>query len=186
MNILRVIVCAVLMSATSAHAHRAAQESNSAPVPVQANSGNGPERIAARQQAVASKPYLLSTNRWSELMLKDETVYLQLTDYGMKQVVQPEPKSARDSDEGILGNMIRALALSGVKELLDHSLALSLTDMRTAIVRDGEVVLVTCQGKQVFNKVKFNDQVQKFPQDQAEEFVNSVNRLRRRLPACRA
>jgi hypothetical protein len=117
------------------------------------------------------------------LMLKDDAVYMQLTDYGMKEV--GEPQDARDKDEGFLGNMLRTMALSGVKQLLDHSLALSLADMRTALVRQGQVVLVTCQGKEVFNKVKINDQVQTYPQDQAEDFVKAVNRQREKLPACR-
>jgi uncharacterized pyridoxamine 5'-phosphate oxidase family protein len=51
--------------------------------------------------------------------------------------------------------------------------------------RRGEVLLVTCQGKEVFNKVKINDQVQIYPEDKAEEFVKNVNRQREKFPACR-
>jgi hypothetical protein len=116
-------------------------------------------------------------------MLKDDAVVMQLTDYGMKQI--GEPQDARDKDEGFLGNMLKTMALSGVRQLLDRSLALSLADMRSALVRRGEVVLVTCQGKEVFNKVKVNEQVQTYPQDQAEEFVKNINRQREKFPACR-
>ena len=116
-------------------------------------------------------------------MLKDDAVVMQLTDYGMKQV--GEPQDAHDKDEGFFGNMVKAMALSGVKQFLDHSIALSLADMRSALVRRGEVVLVTCQGKEVFNKVKINDQVQTYPQDKAEEFVKNINRQREKFPACR-
>jgi hypothetical protein len=56
--------------------------------------------------------------------------------------------------------------------------------MGSALVRRGEVVLVTCHGKEVFNKVKINDQVQTYPQDKAEEFVKDINRQREKFPAC--
>ncbi|WP_426197259.1 hypothetical protein [Massilia sp. DWR3-1-1] len=177
-----VCTCALLASTPLAYARPAGQDRPGPTVSGKASNGDGPERIGPRQQAVARTPSLLSTNRWSEMLLKDDAVYLQLTDYGMKQV--GEPQDTRNSDEGVLGNIIKAMALGGVKALLDHSLALSLTDMRTARVRDGEVILVTCQGKEVFNKVKINDQVQKFQPDQAEDFVKSINRLRQKLPAC--
>jgi hypothetical protein len=185
MSILRGIVCAtILLTSTNfASANPPVETRQGTSVSIQAKDGDGPERIGPRQQALSRKPYLLSTNRWTEMMLKDDAVYLQFTDYGMKQV--GEPQDTHKSDDGIFGNMLKAMAMSGVKQLIDHSLALSLTDLRTARVRDGEVVLLTCQGKEVFNKVKINDQVQKFPQDQAEDFVRNVNRQRDRLPACR-
>jgi hypothetical protein len=173
MRLLRLIVCATAVLASTGFAYARP-----------AGDDDGPERISPRQQAVARAPYLLSTNRWSEMLLKDDIVYLQLTGYGMKQV--GEPQDSRKSDEGVLGNIIKAMALGGVKALLDHSIALSLTDTRTARVRDGEVIFVTCQGKEVFNKVKINEQVQKFQQDQAEDFVKNINRLRQKLPACRS
>lgn len=188
MNLIRTIFCvtAVLASTTFAHAGPAGDDRPGSGVATKAKDGNGPERVAPRQQAVPAKPYLQSTNRWSEMMLKDDAVYLQMTDYGMKQIGEPQEKESRKSDDSILGNIFKAMALSGVKQFLDHSLALSLTDMRTALVRDGEVILVTCQGKEIFNNVKINDQVQKFPQDQANDFVKHVNRLRQSVPACRA
>jgi len=184
MSILRVIVCTTALLAITplADAGTSGETRQGSGVSIDVKSGDGPERIGPRQQIVSSKPHLLSTNQWSEMMLKDEAVYLQLTSYGMKQVAQPQDTGK--SEDSFLGNMIKSMALSGVRQLLDHSLALPLADMRTALVRDGEVVLVTCQGKEVFNKVKFNDQVQKFPADQAEDFVGKVNRARGKLPAC--
>jgi hypothetical protein len=121
-------------------------------ISIDAKEGDGPERIGPRRQPASGMPSLQSTSRWTELMLKDDAVVMQL---------------------------------SGVKQFLDHSLALSLADMRSARVRRGEVLLVTCQGKEVFNKVKINDQVQIYPQDKAEEFVKNVNRQREKFPACR-
>lgn len=182
MNMIRVILCttAVLAGTTFAPA-RAADTNHSSSVTIDAK--DGPERVVPRQRPASGKPRLVSTNRWSEMMLKDETVYLQLTDYGMKQVM--EPQDAHDKDEGFLGNVLKTMALSGVKQVLDHGLALSLVDTRSALVRDGEVVFVTCKGKEVFNQVKINDQVLKYPQASAEDFVNNVNRLRATLPACR-
>lgn len=184
MNTCRLMLCAaVLAGATVAHAGAPGDTRRNSSISVDASEGDGPERITPRQQPVAGKPYLLSTNRWSEMMVKDDAVTLQLTDYGMKQI--GEPRDAHDKDDGFLGNVFKSMALSGVRQFLDHGLALSLADMRSALVRDGEVVLVTCQGKEVFNKVKINDQVQKYPADKAEAFVNDVNRLRAKLPACR-
>lgn len=186
MNLLRAIVCAtaLLAATTVADARAAGEDRTGASVSAKDKAGDSPEHVAARQQALARKPHLLSTNGWTEMMLKDDAVYVQLTDYGIKQV--GEPQETRKSEEGFFSNIIKSMALSGVKELLNHSLALSLTDMRSAIARDGAVVLVTCQGKEVFNKIKFNDEVQKFPQDRADDFVKDVNRQRQRLPACRA
>lgn len=185
MSLIRSIACATALLACThlACASQAGEARQGSSVSFQAKDGDGPERVGPRQHAESNKPYLLATNRWTEMMLKDDAVYLQMSNYGMKQVA--EPQDARKTDEGFFGNMVRSMALSGVKQLLDHSLALALTDMRKAIVRDGEVILVTCKGKEVFNKVKINDQVQKFPQDQAESFVGDVNRLRAGLPACR-
>jgi hypothetical protein len=182
MNTIRVILCitAVLATTTFAHAGETRQAST---ISIDAKEGDGPERIGPRQRPVSGKPYLQSTSRWTELMLREDAVVMQLTDYGMKQV--GEPQDAHDKDEGFFGNMIKTMALSGVRQFLDHSLALSLAEMRTALVRRGEVVLVTCQGKEVFNKVKINDQVQTYPQDQAEDFVKTINRQREKLPACR-
>lgn len=184
MHIARLIIIAtlVLTSTTLANASTAGDARRGDGITVEGKNGDGPEHVAARQQAVPRTPHILSTNRWSEMMMKDDAVYLQLTDFGMRQVGGPEV--AKASDEGFLGNILKTMALSGVKQLLNHSLALSLTDMRSALVRDGEVILVTCQGKEVFNNVKINDQVQKFPQDQAEDFARGVNRQRAKLPGC--
>ena len=184
MKPIRIIACSIAILAASGAAF-AGQAGDSRPgtgVSVMASNGDGPERVGPRQPVGSRKLYLQSTNRWSEMMLKDDAVFLQLTDFGMQQVTQPQ--ASRDKDEGVFGNMVKAMALSGVRQLLDHSLALPLTEMRSARVRDGEVVLLTCKGKEVFNNVKINDQVQKFPQDQAEVFVSNVNRVRERLPAC--
>jgi hypothetical protein len=183
MNMIRAILCttALLASATCAHARSPDDSRHGASITI--DDKDGPERVVPRQRPASGKPRLLSTNQWSEMMLKDETVYLQLTDYGMKQVM--EPQDAHDKDEGFLGSVLKTMALSGVKQVLDHGLALSLVDTRSALVRDGEVVFVTCKGKEVFNQVKINDQVQKYPQASAEDFVNNVNRLRATLPACR-
>lgn len=185
MNTIRIILCvtALLASTTVARASPSGETRHSSSVSIDAKDGDGPEQVADRQRPVSGKPYLLSTNRWSEMMLKDDAVYLQLTNYGMKQV--GEPQDAHEKDDSFLGNVLKAMAISGVRQLLNHSIALSLIDMRSARVRDGEVILVTCQGKEVFNKVKINDQVQKYPQDQAEDFVKNINRLREKLPACR-
>ena len=182
MNTIRVILCATAALATASFAH-AGETRQVSSITMDAKQGDGPERIGPRQQPASGKPYVQSTSRWTELMLKDDAVVMQLTDYGMKQV--GEPQDARDKDEGFLGNMVKAMALSGVKQFLDHSIALSLADMRSALVRRGEIVLVTCQGKEVFNKVKINDQVQTYPQDKAEEFVKNINRQREKFPACR-
>ena len=176
MNTIRVILCATALLATASFGHAST-------ISMDAKEGDGPERVGPRQQPASGKPSLQSTSRWTELMLKDDAVYMQLTDYGMKQVGEPEDAPARD--EGFFGNMMRSMALSGVKHFLNHSISLSLADMRSAQVRRGEVVLVTCQGKEVFNKVKINDQVQTYPQDKAEEFVKNVNRQREKFPACR-
>ncbi|WP_371764617.1 hypothetical protein [Massilia sp.] len=185
MNTIRVILCAsaVLAATTLAHAGPAGETRRSSTISIDAHEGDGPEHFGPRQRPAAGKPYVQSTSRWTELMLKDDAVVMQLTDYGMKQI--GEPQGARDKDEGFLGNMLKTMALSGVRQLLDHSLALALADMRSALVRRGEVVLVTCQGKEVFNKVKINDQVQTYPQDKAEEFVKNINLQREQFPACR-
>jgi hypothetical protein len=184
MTTIRVILCAtaVLATTTFAHAGPAGDTRQGSTISIDAKEGDGPERFGPRQRPAPGKPYLQSTSRWTELMLKDDAVTMQLTDYGMKEI--GEPQDAHDKDEGFFGNMLKTMALSGVKKLLDHSLALSLADMRSALVRRGEVVLVTCQGKEVFNKVKINDQVQTYPQDKAEEFVKNINRQREKFPAC--
>jgi hypothetical protein len=185
MNTIRVLLVSafLLMSTTVADARPSDETRKSSSITVDAKDGDGPERVTARQQPASEVSHLLSTNRWSEMMLKDDAVYVQLTDYGLRQV--GDPQDAHDKDEGFLGSVLKAMALSGVKKLLNHSLALSLADTRFALVRDGEVILVTCQGKEVFNKVKINDQVQKYPQEPAEEFVKNLNRARAKLPACR-
>lgn len=185
MSVFKIIVCAAaLFTCTElAHAAQTGESRKGTGFSVHSGEGDGPERIGARQQVAPRSPYLLSTNRWTEMMLKDEAVYLQMTDYGIKQI--QEPQERREKDEGFFGNVIKAMALSGVKQLLDHSLALSLSDIRSAQARDGEVVFLTCQGKEVFNKVKINGEVQKFPVDQAEKFADTVNRRRAALPACR-
>lgn len=186
MSMIRIVFCATALLACTgaASAHAPGDARQSAPTSIEVKEGDGPERVVARQRPAQRNPYLLSTNRWSEMMLKDDTVYLQLTDYGMKQI--GETQDGDKKDEGFLGNIVKAMALSGVKQLLDHSLALSLTDLRTARVRGGEFVLVTCKGREVFNNVKINGQVQKFEPDQAEDFAKSVNRQRAKLAACPA
>jgi len=185
MNTIRLILCttALLASASTVHARPADEPRRTSSITVDAKDGDGPERVGPRQQSAAAKSRLLSTNGWSEMLVKGDDVYLQLTDYGLKQVM--EPQDAHDKDDSFLGNVLKAMALSGIKQLLNHSIGLALADTRSALVRDGEVILVTCQGKEVFNKVKVNDQVQKYPQDRAEDFVKNLNRQRAKLPACR-
>jgi hypothetical protein len=103
-------------------------------------------------------------------------------------VEQPQDARKDDAsadDQGVVGGVLKAMALSGVQQLINHSLAVSLIDMRAAQLRDGQVVLLTCQGKEVFNKVKINGQVQKYLQKKAQDFVTSLNTLRQKLPARR-
>jgi len=185
MNTIRTALVTTALIAASAlvHAHASDDTRHSVTISADTKDGDGPERISPRQRPVAGKPHLVSTNRWSEILLKDNAVYLQMTDAGLKDLMQPQAE--HDKDEGFFGNIVKAMALSGVKQVLDHSITLALTDTRSALVRDGEVIFVTCQGKEIFNKVKINDQVQKYPQASAEEFVRSINRLRASLPACR-
>lgn len=101
--------------------------------------------FVAKREPTVSPSAIVVPNQWPEMMLKGDTVYLQLTDDGMKQVA--ERQDAHDKDEGFLDSVLKAMALSGVKQFLDHSLALSLVGTRSAQVRDGEVVFVTCRGK---------------------------------------
>ena len=185
MNTIRFILCtaALLASATSVHARAADDARRGTSITIESQDGESPEQVVPRQRPAAGTPRLLSTNQWSEMMLKDDTVYLQFTDYGLKQAMAPQ--DGHDKDEGFFGNVLKAMALSGVKQVLDHGLALALTDTRSAQVRDGQVVFVTCKGKEVFNQVKINDQVQKYPQDKAEDFVRNLNQVRSKLPACR-
>jgi len=184
MNMIRFILCtaAVLASATSAHAHASDDPPRGSSITIESKEGESPERVLPRQRAASGTPRLLSTNQWSEMMLKDDTVYLQLTDHGMKEVFTPQ--DGKEKDEGFFGNVVKAMAISGVKQVLDHSLALALVDTRSAQVRDGEIVFVTCKGKEVFNHVKVNNQVQKYPQDKAEDFARTLNQARSRLAAC--
>lgn len=141
-----------------------------------------PERVTARQRPVTGKPHLVSTSHWTEMMLKNDSVYMQLTDFGLKQIEQAQESD--DKDEGLFGNIVKAMALSGVKQLLNHSVALSLSDTRSAFVRDGQVVLVTCNGKEIFSKVNINGQVQRYPHEPAEEFATKINQARTKLSSC--
>jgi hypothetical protein len=177
LNLIRAILCTTALLASAGFAHADPTATNDA------KGNDGPERIAPRQQPAAGKNHVLSTNGWSEMTLNDNAVYLQMTDHGIKQL--DKPREAHEKAEGFLDNVFAAMALSGVKQLFNHSIVLSLTDTRSALVRNGEVILVTCNGKEVFNSVKFNGEVQKYPQDGAEEFVRNVNRQRAKLPACR-
>ena len=185
MNTIRVLLATTLLltSVHLAHAGPSDETRKGASITVAAGEGDGPERITARQRVTAGKPHLLSTNRLSELLLKDDAVTMQLSDYGLSQIGAEE--KTRGKAERFLGNVLKTMALSGVKQMLDHGLALPLADTRSAQVRDGEVVILTCQGKEVFNKVKINNQIQKYPQESADEFVRAVNRARAKLPACR-
>lgn len=142
-----------------------------------------PERVTARQRPVTGKPHLVSTSHWTEMLLKDDSLYMQLTEFGLKQIGQAQ--ESEDKDEGFFGNMVKAMALSGVKQLLNHSVALSLTDTKSAFVRNGQVVLVTCNGKEIFSKVNINGQVQRYAPVPAEEFAKAINQARTKLPACR-
>lgn len=184
MNMIRFILCATALLASAAPVH--ARPSDDTPrgtsITVESKGGDSPERVVPRQRPASGTPRLLSTNQWSEMMLKDDTVYLQLTDYGLKQALAPQ--DGKDKDEGFFGNVLKAMALSGVKQVLDHGLALALTDTRSAQVRDGQVVFVTCKGNEVFNQVKINNQVQKYPQEEAEGFVRNLNQVRSTLTAC--
>lgn len=160
------------------------EERGSAAVSVNIDSGkepDGPEKIVARQPSSTGKHRLLSTNGWSELLLKDDSVFFQLTDSGMKKLDEPRRPQG---NEGLFDGIMSNVALSAVKNLLDHSIALPLRETKSAVVRNGEVVVVTCNGKEVFNQVKFNGSVQKYPQDAAGEFVRNLLHARARFPAC--
>lgn len=186
MNTIRLILCTAALLATAApvHARSSDDTRHGTSITIESKDGESPERVVPRQRPASGSPRLLSTNQWSEMMLKDDTVYLQLTDYGLKQALAPQ--DGKDKDEGFFGNVLKAMALSGVKQVLDHGLALALADTRTAQVRDGQVVFVTCKGKEVFNQVKINNEVQKYPQDEAERFVRTLNQVRSKLPACQS
>lgn len=144
---------------------------------------DGPEKIGPRQDPSLASHRLLSTNRWSEMVVKDGAVFLQATDYGLKKVV--EPQKAKNSNASIFEELLSSMTLTAFKSILDHSIGLPLTDTKSASVRDGEVIVLTCSGKEVFGKVTINDTVQKYPQDQAERFVKDIMQIRAKLPACK-
>lgn len=183
MKLFRIVLCASALLGSAAPTLAFAQNEHSHGVSIEAHESHGAERVRERRRPSLGQPHLLSTNRWSEMFLTNSAVYLQMTDDGIKEIGNDH--DAETKDEGFLGHMVKAMALSGVKQLLDHSLELPLVDVRAASVRGGQVILVACDGKEVFDNVKVNGEVQTYPQDKAEDFVKMINRQRKSLPACK-
>jgi hypothetical protein len=71
MKIIHVILCApaVLAAISVAHAGPSEQTGQGTRFSIESDNGDGPEKIVPRQRATSGKSYLLSTNRWSEMML---------------------------------------------------------------------------------------------------------------------
>jgi hypothetical protein len=118
------------------------------------------------------------------MLLNDGSVLLQFTDHGIKTM--GDQSQDKGGDVGLFEGIVRNVALSAVKNLFDHSIVLPLRDVSAATVRNGEVIVTTCSGREVFSQVKVNDAVQRYPQDGAEAFVKNLMLARRKQPPCTA
>jgi hypothetical protein len=135
-----------------------------------------PIRFTDRQ--VDDARFAITThNRKVQLVLTDRVVAMQLSDHVLHKIDRKMRQENEDADDdNALGHAIKTAVFSGVRELLDHSAACDIRDIRRADYRDGEIVLVARNGRHLFAKNDFDDEnvMSDFSASDAREFVRQL------------
>jgi hypothetical protein len=138
-------------------------------------------RLAPRQNARDAEVAINTENGEVTLLLTRDVVALQLSDRTLRKIRRDlRENDGEETDDGMLGQVIRTAVFSIVSGALTHSVEYPLSELRDVKYEDGELVLRTQDGDRLFHKVEINDTpvFRSFSAEDARDFVREFQRLK--------
>ena len=141
-----------------------------------------PCRIASRTDPRDARLAMTTEDGDASLLITDDVVALQLSDRALKRARTQLREEERD-DDNVVAAAIKAVVVSAVRSLLDHSIECPLRDVRSAEWRDGRLVLTGVDGASLFDGVDVDghDVMEGFSERAAREFVREFRHAKDRL-----
>lgn len=135
--------------------------------------------IMARLPARAADASLRTRDRQAELLLTDTALVIQFTDRGLDDLVD---KIADDRSAAGGSRLVARMLGAGIAGLLDHGLAVRLSELREARREGNALVLEDRSGARLFSTVNVDGRraMDDFAPDEADRFAAAVNRAIRR------
>lgn len=117
------------------------------------------------------------------LLITNEVVAVQLSDRVLRKVRRELRREENADDDNALAHAIKAVVLSGVRALLDHSAECSIRDLRDVEYRHGCLVFTTEDGESLFEDMNVDDQdvMRSFSESNARAFVREFRRVKSAL-----
>ncbi len=142
-----------------------------------------PARWDDRQDSRDARLSIVTEDGDAMLILTDDLVAVQLSDRVMRKVRREFRREDDADDDNALAHAIKAVVLSGVRALLDHSAVCSIRDLRDVDYRHGCLELTTEDGERIFEDIDVNDSdvMCGFSAANAHAFVREFRRLKARL-----
>jgi hypothetical protein len=143
-----------------------------------------PLQWGARHDLARARFAMLTEDRATALVLTRDVVALQLSDRTLRDLDRDleRERHGPDDEDGLLARVIKSAVLGSVRELLDHSLACPIRDLRDVRYHDGRLVLITENGDRVFEDLNVNDHevLADFSERDALAFVREFRRAKER------
>jgi hypothetical protein len=142
-----------------------------------------PLEWGARHDLARARFAILTEDRAAALVLTRHVVAVQLGDRVLRDLDREIARERdKDDEDGLLASIIKGAVLGGVRELLDHSLACPVEDLRDVRYRDGRLILITEDGERIFEDLDINDHnvLEGFSEPDAQAFVREFRRVKER------
>lgn len=114
------------------------------------------------------------------LLITDDVVAVQLSDQTMKRVRHELDAKLDGDDENALAQSIKAVVISSVRALLNHSAECRIRDLNDVEIEDGRLVFLSRHNEHVFTNLDLNDDdvMSGFSERDAEAFVREFHRVK--------
>ena len=142
-----------------------------------------PLEWGARHDLARARFAMLTEDRAAALVLTRDVVAVQLSDRVLRDLDREIAREKdKDDEDGLLASVIKSAVLGSVRELLDHSLACPIADLRDVRYRDGRLILITEDGDRIFEDLDINDHkvLEGFSEPDAQAFVREFRRVKER------
>jgi hypothetical protein len=137
--------------------------------------GDSVVKVIDRVEITKSTVHIVNKTQETALLVRGNTMVLQLTDRGLKNIKQ----EIRKEGEGALGKMMHAALAGAISEFLDHGMEYDLADLKEARVEKGALVLERKNGEKIFDNFEINDEevLETFSEQDARRFAAHLNKL---------
>lgn len=159
-----IVALAMLATATPAFAQTSVQATVD---------GDSVVRIIDRV-SVKKSFHIVNRKQETALIVRDNTMILQLTDKGLKHVKQ----SIKEEGESAIGKIMHAALAGAITQFLDHGMEYDLADLKEVRVEKNVLVFERKNGERIFEDMEINGEevLESFSPEDAKKFASYVNK----------